>query len=90
MKVGKASTEKKPRKKREIGGANAKEFIAEVTFRGKQNGESFKSTQETKVKASTMVGAAGRAVRETFGPVKAERKGKCKWTEITVIVYPAN
>lgn len=89
MKVaGKKAATEKPRKKREIGGANAKTFTAEIVFRGKQNGEAFRTLHEVDIKASNMIGAAGRAAREAFVLAKKERGGKCKWMEATVIVYP--
>lgn len=91
MKIGKGAAVNgngKVRKKREIGGEGSKSFTAQVTFIGFRNGERFKDVHEVQVKASTLIGATGRAAREGFIVAKEQRPGKCKWLEVGVTINP--
>lgn len=79
---------RKPGTKVNRDGSTAKNFTAEVILTGRQNGERFASSHEIAIKASSLIGAAGRAARTAFTEAKKTRQGKCKWLEANVIVYP--
>ena len=84
-----------PRKRRSSGtrdgtGANGKSFTADVTFTGKEAGSRFVNKHTVDVKASTIFGAMGRAVRNAMPLEKKNHTSKCKWFEISVVVGPAD
>lgn len=84
-----ATSDKKERVKR--GEGVAKVFSAEVTFTGRENGQRFTNTHPgVEVKASTVFGAVGRAVRNAMPLERKNHKGKCKWFRVEVAVEPAD